>query len=146
MAEKDHYQKLENMYLKAPCSEFYNPKIKIGKGTAEIIIPIRQDFFHAAGATHGSVYFKALDEAAYFAVNSLVDDAFVLTTNFNIQIIRPIVTGKMKAVGRVVYHSKNFYFADAIVTDSKGREIGRGNGNYVKSAIPLTEEIGYKSK
>jgi uncharacterized protein (TIGR00369 family) len=144
MGNNDHYRKLANMYLNAPCSEFYDPKIKISKGMAEIIIPIREDFFHAAGATHGSVYFKAMDEAAYFAVNSLVDDVFVLTVNFNIQIIRPIVTGKMKAVGNVVYRSKNYYFAESIVYDSKEREIGRGNGNYVKSTIPLTEQIGYK--
>lgn len=144
MGKSNHYRKLENMYLKAPCSEFYDPKIKVSKGTAEIIIPIRGDFFHAAGATHGSVYFKAMDEAAYFAVNSLVDDAFVLTVNFNTQIIRPIVTGKMKAVGKVVYQSRRYYFAESVVFDSKGREIGRGHGNYVKSAIPLTEEIGYK--
>ena len=144
MVKRNHYQKLENMYLKAPCSEYYKPRIKVGKGTAEIIIAIRQDFFHAAGATHGSVYFKAMDEAAYFAVNSLVDDAFVLTVNFNIQIIRPIVTGKMKAVGKVVYQSRNYYFAESTVTDSRGREIGRGHGNYVRSAIPLTPEIGYK--
>ena len=144
MEKNGHYRKLESMYLEAPCSEYYNPRIKIGKGTAEIVIPIRGDFFHAAGATHGSVYFKALDEAAYFAVNSLVDEAFVLTVNFNIQIIRPIVTGKMKAVGKVVYQSRNYYFAESTVSDSRGREIGRGNGNYVKSAIPLTPEIGYK--
>lgn len=146
MERNDHYQKLENMYLKAPCNEFYNPKIKISKGTAEITIPIREDFFHAAGATHGTVYFKAMDEAAYFAVNSLVEDAFVLTVNFNVQIIRPIVTGRMKAVGRVIYNSRNYYFAESVVSDSRGREIGRGSGNYVKSSIPLTAEIGYKLK
>ena len=27
---------------------------------------VRPDFFHAAGAVHGSVYFKLLDDAAYF--------------------------------------------------------------------------------
>jgi acyl-coenzyme A thioesterase PaaI-like protein len=34
---------------------------------------------HSIHAVHGSVYFKALDDAAFFAVNSLVEDVFVLT-------------------------------------------------------------------
>lgn len=141
---QEHFKKLENMYLNAPCNEFYEPKIKVKKGIAEISIPIREEFFHAAGATHGSVYFKAMDEAAFFAVNSLVKDAFVLTVNFNVQLIRPIVTGKMKAVGKVLYLSNKYYFAESIVYDSDDREIAHGTGNYVKSAIPLTPEIGYK--
>jgi uncharacterized protein (TIGR00369 family) len=144
MAQDNHFKKLENMYLTAPCNEFYVPKIKVKKGAAEITIPIREEFFHAAGATHGSVYFKAMDEAAFFAVNSLIKDTFVLTVNFNVQLIRPIVTGKMKAVGKVLYLSNKYYFAESIVYDSDGREIAHGTGNYVKSAIPLTPEIGYK--
>jgi hypothetical protein len=35
---------------------------------------VRPDFFHAAHAVHGSVYFKALDDAAFFAVASLVQE------------------------------------------------------------------------
>jgi hypothetical protein len=53
--------------------------MKIRKGVAEVIIQVRPDFFHAAGAVRGSVYFKAMDDAAFFAVNSLVKDVFVLT-------------------------------------------------------------------
>jgi uncharacterized protein (TIGR00369 family) len=144
MAKDNHYKRLEHMYLNAPCNEFYEPKIKIKKGVAEITIPIREEFFHAAGATHGSVYFKAMDEAAFFAVNSLIEDTFVLTVNFNVQLIRPIVTGKMKAVGKVLYLSNKYYFAESIVYDSEDREIAHGTGNYVKSTIPLSAEIGYR--
>lgn len=144
MAEIDHFKKLENMYLGARCNEYYDPKIKISEGGAEIIIPIREELFHAAGATHGSVYFKAMDDAAFFAVNSLVKDVSVLTVSFHVQFIRPIASGEMRAVGKVIYHSNRFYFAESIVYDSKNREIARGSGNFVKSSIPLTEQIGYK--
>ena len=72
MTEKnDHYLSLEKMYVVAPINKIYNPKILIYKGGAEIEIAVKEKFFHAAGAVHGSVYFKMLDDAAFFAANSL---------------------------------------------------------------------------
>ncbi len=46
-----------------------------------------------------SVYFKALDDAAFFAANSVVEDVFVLTTNFNIQLLRTVTEGTLIATG-----------------------------------------------
>ena len=36
--------------------------------------------FHTAGAAHGTLFFKMLDDAAFYAANSLVTDRFLLTT------------------------------------------------------------------
>ena len=47
--DKNHYRKLEDMYHSAACNEYYSPKLTVSKGKAEIVIPIRKDFFHAAG-------------------------------------------------------------------------------------------------
>jgi acyl-coenzyme A thioesterase PaaI-like protein len=69
------------------------------------VIPVRPEFFHAAHAVHGSVYFKALDDAAFFAVNSLVTDVFVLTASYNLYLTRPVTEGALRAVGRVVHRS-----------------------------------------
>ena len=114
------------------------------EGYAEVVIPVRQDFFHAAGAVHGSVYFKALDDAAFFAVNSLVDDVFVLTVSFNIYLTRPISQGEMKAIGQVIHRSQRLFVAQSSLADSDGREIGLGSGTYMRSAIQLSPEIGYE--
>ena len=87
MSKQDHYRALERMYASAPCNAYYTPTIHITQGAAEIVIPIQEKFFHSAGAAHGSVYFKALDDAAFFAVNSLVTDVLVLTVSFTINIL-----------------------------------------------------------
>jgi acyl-coenzyme A thioesterase PaaI-like protein len=63
----------------------------IRHGEAVITLPVRSDLFHAAGALHGALYFLALDNAAFFAVNSLVEDVFVLTTSFTTYLTRPVV-------------------------------------------------------
>ena len=64
-----HCRALEAMYLSAPINQFYRPRIVISKEQVEIKIDIDQRFFHAAGAVHGSVYFKLLDDAAGLAAN-----------------------------------------------------------------------------
>ena len=57
MANRDeHYRRLERMYLSAPANEYFRPKIRIGEGTAEVWLTGRPDFFHAASAVNGSVY------------------------------------------------------------------------------------------
>lgn len=128
----------------APLVELTGARVRIGERTAEIVMPVKPQFFHAAGALHGALYFMALDNAAFFAVNSMVDDVFVLTTSFTIYLTRPVSEGTLKAVGRVVNHTRNQYIAESVLCDAEGRELARGSGVFVRSKIQLTESIGYK--
>jgi uncharacterized protein (TIGR00369 family) len=140
----EHFRKLERMYLGAPINRFYEPVIRISEGRAEITMPMKPDFFHAANAVHGSVYFKALDDSAFFAANSLVSDVFVLTVTYTVYLTRPITEGEMRASGRVVHRSKNLIIADAELLDSSDRQIARGSGTFMRSQIALSPAIGYE--
>ena len=142
--KEDHYRKLENMMHGAPIVKLTGARITIGSGRSEITLPVRQDLFHAAGAMHGSMYFLALDNAAWFAVNSLVPDVFVLTVSFNLYLIRPVDQGMVRAVGLVTNTTKTQYFAEAVLYDEGDREIARGSGVFVRGKTRLSEEIGYK--
>jgi uncharacterized protein (TIGR00369 family) len=143
MNKKMHYQALESMYLAAPINEIYRPKIKISSERAEIEIKVRRQFFHAAEAVHGSVYFKMLDDAAFFAANSIEREYFMLTTSFTTYLTRPISAGCMKSVGKVVSKTKTQIIAESVVYDGQGKEIGRGSGIFVRSKMPLTSALGY---
>jgi uncharacterized protein (TIGR00369 family) len=134
------------MYLSAPINRLYQPTIAIGEGTTEIAIPVASTFFHAAGALHGSVYFKMLDDACFFAVSSVVEDVFVLTTSFTTYMTRPVSSGRLTARGRVVHAGKGLLLAEAVLFGSDEKEVGRGNGAFMKSKIALTPEIGYASE
>jgi uncharacterized protein (TIGR00369 family) len=142
-AKHEHFRKLEQMYLAAPINAFYSPTIWISHGEAEISIPVKTEFFHAANAVHGSVYFKLLDDAAFFAVNSLIEDYFALTASFTTYLLRPVTEGMMKASGKVVWSGGKSYLAESVVVDDEGREIARGNGNFVASKIKLSADMGY---
>lgn len=143
MSGEEHFRRLERMYLSAPINRFFKPSITVGEGSAEITMTVRTDFHHAAGAVHGAVYFKALDDAAFFAANSLVTDCFVLTVGFNVYLTRPISEGQMRAVGHVVHRSRRLYLAEAVLFDAEGEEIGRGTGSFMPGPMPLAPEIGY---
>ena len=143
MGSDEHYRKLERMYHGARINEYFRPTLRVREGEAELEIPIRPDFFHAAGAIHGSIYFKALDDAAFFAVNSIVEDVFVLTVSYNIYLTRPVSEGRIVAKGRVVHRSRQLFLADAELFDGNGRQVARGTGSFMRSTIALTPEIGY---
>ncbi len=144
MIRDDHYRKLANMMYSAPIVKLASARVEISHGQSIITLPVKPDFFHAAGALHGCMYSLALDNTAFFAVNSLVTDVFVLTVNFNIYITRPISSGIIKAVGKVVSASKNQFIAESILHDEENREIDRGSGIFVKGKTRLMPEIGYR--
>ena len=144
MSKEEHYRRLEHMYASAPANAYYKPTMHVEEGRADVIIAVRQDFLHPAGAVHGAVYFKALDDAAFFAVNSLVTDVFVLTVSFNIYLTRPVSQGEMRATGQVIHRSRRLFVAQSKLTDSDGRQIAWGSGTYVRSAVELSPKLGYK--
>ncbi len=140
---QDHYLALASMYKAAPVNAFYRPELVVSEGGAVVEIEVSEKLFHSAGAVHGSVYFKMLDDAAFFAANSLEPDYFVLTTSFTTYLTRPVSAGKLKSVGRVVNSNKSQFIAESIVYDEQGREIGRGNGIFMRSKMPLADVPGY---
>jgi hypothetical protein len=126
---EEHYRRLERMYQKVPINQFFQPRATIGYGWAELEMQIRPEFYHAAGAVHGSCYFKILDDTAFFAANSLVEDVFLL---------------KLVCKGEAVTSTRNFFIAESKLFDHEGNEIARGSGNFTRSRIKLSPEIGYK--
>jgi uncharacterized protein (TIGR00369 family) len=136
-SQEDHWRTLERLYLAAPTNAYYRPTIRIGHASAEIAVHVREDFFHSAGAVHGSVYFKLLDDAGFFAANSLVQDVFVLTSDFTVHLLRPVSTGVLIATGQVLNEGSRQLLAEARLFDSTRRLVGHGIGTYVKSTILL---------
>lgn len=143
MGQQEHYRKLERMYLSAPINTIFTPRIAISRGQAEVQTEVKEEFFHAAGSLHGSVYFKLLDDAAFFAVNSLVKEAFVLTVSFNLYLTRPVTKGLLIARGQVVSQSRNYFVAESVLT-ANDKEVAWGSGSFLRSRIELSEVASYR--
>src|SRR3546814_7001802 len=82
-------------------------------GTSRIDFTIEPRHFHAAGAAHGTSYFKMLDDAAFYAANSLVTDRFLLTTAFTLLFTKPLREGPATAEGRWVSGQRRVFVAEA---------------------------------
>jgi uncharacterized protein (TIGR00369 family) len=141
----EHYRKLERMYHAAPCNDGVEPELTVtGEGEAELRIGVDETDHHAAGAVHGSYYFKALDDATFFAANSLVEDVFLLTTDFHLQLTRPVSEGEIVATAEVVNDHPEQLIADGVVRDGEGNQLARGTGTFQRSGVELTPDVGYE--
>ena len=139
----EHYRKLERMYLAAPVNELYLPTIAISEGRATVEFEVREQFFHAAHALHGSVYFKALDDSAFFAAASVVPDRFVVTVSFTVYLTRPVTGGALRAEGQVTSQTTNLLVAESVLYNGD-REVARGSGTFMPSKVALNTALGYE--
>ena len=76
-----HLRGLESLYDSAPINLLFGSRLTLADaGLSRIEFNVSNDAFHAAGAAHGTLYFKMLDDVAFYATNGLVSDRFLLTT------------------------------------------------------------------
>jgi uncharacterized protein (TIGR00369 family) len=139
-----HFRALESLYRAAPVNALFESSLEIvGQGHARITFDLPETLFHAAGAAHGTVYFKMMDDAAFYACNSLVSDRFLLTTAFNLLFTRPLKAGPVVAEGRWASGRRRVYVGEARLIGPDGEEAARGTGTFMRSHIPLSGLPGY---
>lgn len=144
MTSEAHFRALERLYAAAPVNRLFESRLSIAAaGRAEILFDVTPAMFHAAGAAHGTVYFKMLDDAAFYAANAMVTDMFMLTTQFNLFLTRPVSAEPLRAVGRWVSGQRRVLIAESRLIDSDGEEVARGQGTFMRSRIPLATLPGY---
>lgn len=139
-----HWRALEGLYASAPVNQLFPSTLSISdEGRARIAFTIGTDHYHAAGAAHGTIYFKMLDDAAFYAANTLVTDRFLLTTSFNLHFSKPVRQGPVVAEGRWISGRRRVLVAESRLIDEEGEEIGRGTGTFMRSRVPLSSLDGY---
>ena len=112
--EAAHFRALESLYRSQAINAFFESAIEIGEpGLARIRFEVQPSSFHAAGAAHGTLYFKMMDDAAFYACNSLVSDRFLLTTAFNMVFTQPLRAGPVIAEGRWVSGKRRVFVGEA---------------------------------
>ena len=118
----------------------------VEESRARIGFDVTADSFHAAGAAHGTIYFKMLDDAAFYATNTLVTAHFLLTTSFNLQFLRPDPRGPSNCRWRWNSGRKRVFVTESRLIDGAGRKIGRGTGTFMRSHIAFAGLAGYADR
>ena len=140
-----HFRALESLYRSAPINALFDSQMEIAEpGLVRIRFDVDPAAFHAAGAAHGTLYFKMMDDAAFYACNSLVSDRFLLTTAFNLFFTRPLKQGPVVAEGRWISGKRRVFVGEARLLDEEGEEAARGTGTFMRSHIPLSSLPGYR--
>lgn len=147
MSAGQHFRNLEKMYLAAAINQtvYAGVKISIKEGKAQIFHTAEEKFFHAANSLHGSVYFKLLDDAAYFAASSLIEDDFLYTSSFQVHLLRPVTAGILRAEGWIEKSGRSVIIAQSILYDERNRKVAIGQGQLMKSGKLLSEIPEYAS-
>jgi uncharacterized protein (TIGR00369 family) len=144
--EEAHLRALESLYDSAPINRLFESRLRLPEaGKSEITFVVGADTFHAAGAAHGTLYFKMLDDAAFYACNGLVSDRFLLTTAFNLHFTKPMRDGEARAEGRWISGKRRVFVGEARIIDCEGEECARGTGTFMRSHIALSGLDGYRT-
>ncbi len=144
--EEAQFRSLEALYRSAPINRQYRSELTIvAPGRSEIRFEVDDSSFHAANAAHGTIYFKMLDDAAFYAANSLISDRFLLTTAFNLHFTKPMRGGEAMAEGRWISGKRRVLVAEARIVDADGDECARGTGTFLRSHIALSGLAGYRA-
>ena len=126
-------RKLEKAYLTNPEYQLRDPGIRISEGEADIVVPLRDEDQHPCGGVLDTVCFRLMNDAAVHAVCSLVESGTVYTAELSVTLAHSNASGDLIARGRFVGRAGSNYLADAMLTDTEGRELGRAEGVFFET-------------
>jgi uncharacterized protein (TIGR00369 family) len=94
---------------------------------------------HGGGVVQGGVIAQIADAAMGMSLGTLQEDGLWNTTiDLKINFIRPVISGRIRAVGRVVEMKQTLFFSEADVLDEQGRLVARASS----TCMPVPEGQG----
>jgi len=94
---------------------------------------------HGGGVVQGGVITQIADAAMGMSLGTLQPDGLWNTTiELKINFIRPVISGRIRAVGRVVEMKKTLFFSEADVLDEQGRLVAKASS----TCLPVPEGQG----
>ena len=144
MNDLEHYRRLERLFDSAPLNQgiFAGSELKVIDREATLELTISSQYFHAADAMHGAIYFKLLDDSAYFASASVEKTFFLLTKSYTIHFRRPVFEDRLKAIGKVVSINEKEIISSSEIYNQAGKLVAHGEGVFVRGPKRLEELPG----
>src|SRR6267378_4887715 len=94
---------------------------------------------HGGGVVQGGVITQIADAAMGMSLGTLQEDGLWNTTiELKINFIRPVISGKIRAVGRVIEIKGTLFFSEAEVLDEQGRLVAKASS----TCLPVPEGQG----
>ena len=94
---------------------------------------------HGGGLVQGGIITQIADAAMGMSLGTLQEDGLWNTTiELKINFIRPVTSGRLRAVGRVVEMKQTLFFSEADVLDEQGRIVAKASS----TCMPVPEGQG----
>lgn len=97
-------------------------------GRVVLELPVGPQHRHGEGVVQGGVITQIADAAMGITLATLQEDGMWNTTiELKINFLRPVIEGRLRAIGRVVEMKQTLLFSEADVIDEKGRLVARAS-------------------
>jgi uncharacterized protein (TIGR00369 family) len=97
-------------------------------GRVVLELPVGPQHRHGEGVVQGGVITQIADAAMGITLATLQEDGMWNTTiELKINFLRPVIEGRLRAIGRVVEMKQTLFFSEADVIDEKGRLVARAS-------------------
>jgi uncharacterized protein (TIGR00369 family) len=108
-------------------------------GRVVVELPVGPQHRHGEGVVQGGVITQIADAAMGITLATLQEDGMWNTTiELKINFLRPVIEGRLRAIGRVVEMKQTLFFSEADVIDEKGRVVARASS----TCMPVPEGQG----
>lgn len=105
----------------------------VGKGTATLSMPVRKNLTQNHGVVHGGAVASLIDSATAFAIIPLLTATEKVTTvDLTITYLRPVSSGEMKAVAKVIRAGRRLIAVSAEVFNSDETLTATALSTYIK--------------
>jgi len=141
---QEHFERLERMHIKSPINNLLNSKIKIKQGETKLNFKTNKDMNNALNKIHNAYKFMALEVAAFFAANSLIEDVLVSTKSFEILFSKPTTSNELIAFAKFSEKSMGNYIISIDLYDTKKNLVAKAKGVFRRSKNILKDIKNYQ--
>ena len=108
---------------------------EVEDGRAVVELDVHAGHRHEGGVVQGGIITQIADAAMGMSLMTRQDEGMANTTiELKINFLRPVVDGRLRAIGRVVEMRKALLFSEADVVDEHGRLVARASSTCL--AVP----------
>lgn len=105
----------------------------VGSGTATLALDVRNELTQNNGIVHGGAIASLIDTATAFAIISLLAPRESVTTvDLTISYLRPLTSGRLRAVAKVVRAGRRLIVVSAEVFTPDGKLATTALSTYIK--------------
>ena len=130
----EYIERVNQLVNRSPYFDLLSMQIsRVGAGFSELAIDLAHKHLQPFGFVHGGVFASIIDAAAFWSLFYEIEnpETGVTTVDLKLNYLAPAVSGKLIAKGRKIKLGRTLGYAEAEVTDARGRILAHGTSTVI---------------